>query len=47
MTLFQDVTFFQVTLSLLAVGVLEQLAQFLPKDIVGPNGWLLRNDAQG
>lgn len=47
MTLFQDVTFFQVIMSLLAVGVLEQLAQFLPKNIVGPNGWLLRSDTQG
>ena len=45
MTLFQDITFLQVALSLLAVGVLEQLAQLLPKDIVGPNGWLLRSDA--
>ncbi len=42
MSLLADVTFIEVALSLVTVGVIERMAvQYLPEDVVGPNGWLL------
>jgi len=41
MIVFADVTFFEVALSLLAVGLIERALYLLPSDMVGPGGWLL------
>ncbi len=42
MSLLADVTFIEVALSLVTIGVLERLAvQYLPESMVGPEGWLL------
>ncbi len=41
MTFFADVSFFEVAMSLLAVGVIERALYLLPADMVGPGGWLL------
>jgi hypothetical protein len=42
MNLLTDVTFIEVALSLVTVGVIERLAvQYLPETMVGPEGWLL------
>jgi hypothetical protein len=43
MTLFTDVTFLQVCLAVLSVAVAERLfLTYLPEDMVGPDGWLLK-----
>lgn len=42
MSLFADVTFQEVALSLIAVGLIERLLYLLPETVVGPEGWLLR-----
>ena len=36
-----EVTFFEVAMSLVAVGVIERFIYLLPADMVGPGGWLL------
>ena len=36
-----EVTFFEVAMSLVAVGVIERYIYLLPADMVGPGGWLL------
>ena len=36
-----EVTFFEVAMSLVAVGVIERFIYRLPADMVGPGGWLL------
>lgn len=36
-----DISFFEVTMSLLAVGVIERFIYLLPTEVVGPGGWLL------
>ena len=41
-TLFHDVTFYQVALSLIALGIIERIMLLLPETVVGENGWLLR-----
>ncbi len=41
MTILADITFFEVAMSLLAVGVIERLMYRLPVEAVGPGGWLL------
>ena len=42
MSLLADVTFIEVALSLVTIGVIERLAvQYLPETMVGPEGWLL------
>lgn len=45
MSLFADVTFQDVMLSLIAVGLIERLVYLLPETVVGPQGWLLRTGA--
>ncbi len=48
MTLFQtlisEITFFEVAMSLLAVGLIERVVVRLPETMVGPEGWLLTTD---
>lgn len=41
MSFFSDITFLDVTLSLIALGVIERLLYRLPETMVGPGGWLL------
>ncbi len=42
MSFLAGITFMEVALSLVTVGIIERLAvQYLPEDMVGPNGWLL------
>ena len=41
MTLFADITFFELTMALVFVGSVERLVAYLPEEMVGPNGWLL------
>ena len=36
-----DITFFEVGMSLLILGAIEQVLIRLPEDMVGPGGWLL------
>lgn len=37
-----EITFDQIALSLLAVGVIrEAMIQYLPDDVAGPGGWLV------
>jgi hypothetical protein len=36
-----DISFAEVALSLLAVGVIERFIYLLPVEMVGPGGWLL------
>lgn len=36
-----EISFFEVMLSLLAVGVIERFIYLLPITAVGPGGWLL------
>ena len=42
MTLLTDVTFMNLCLALVAVGIVERLVAYLPEDMVGPEGWLLQ-----
>jgi len=42
MTLFADLTFYDVALSLIAVGIIDRILCELPESVVGPRGWLLR-----
>jgi hypothetical protein len=41
MSYLSQITFFEVTMSLLAVGLVERLLYRLPVEVVGPGGWLL------
>ena len=42
MALLSDITFLDVSLTLITLGVLERLAlRYLPDSVVGPDGWLL------
>ncbi len=42
MTLFEHITFYEVAMSLIAVGILHELAiAVLPDSIAGPGGWLI------
>ncbi len=36
-----EITFFDVGMSLIAVGIVERILLRLPKEMVGPGGWLL------
>jgi hypothetical protein len=36
-----DISFFEVAMSLLAVGLIERVIYLLPTEVVGPGGWLL------
>lgn len=42
---FSDVTFTEVCMSLLVVGLIERIVVRLPEDMVGPGGWLLDTGA--
>ncbi|MFQ1700051.1 hypothetical protein ACJ5NV_05595 [Loktanella agnita] len=47
MLLITDVTFFQVCMALLAVGLTERvLLAFAPVEMVGRNGWLIKGDIE-
>jgi len=41
MSLFSDISFLEVAMSLLALGLIERGLFLLPSDMVGPGGWLL------
>lgn len=41
-----DISFFEVSMSLLAVGLIERVIYQLPVDVVGPGGWLLDTGAE-
>ncbi len=41
MSLLSQITFFEVMMSLLAVGLAERLLYRLPVTVVGPGGWLV------
>ena len=41
-----DISFFEVSMSLLAVGLIERVIYRLPTEMVGPGGWLLDTDAE-
>lgn len=45
MSLFTEISFFEVAMSLLALGLIERALYLLPSDIVGPGGWLLDTGA--
>ncbi len=43
MTLFADITFLDVAMTLVALGAFERFVMpLLPEDVVGPEGWLLK-----
>jgi len=45
MLLFTSITFFEVAMALLFVGMTERvLLAYAPAEMVGRNGWLLRTD---
>lgn len=46
MTLFADVTFLEICLALVTVGVAERFVAYLPETMVGPKGWLLQTKQQ-
>ena len=47
MELFTSISFFEVAMALLFVGMAERLLlAYAPIDMVGPNGWLLRGDIE-
>ena len=47
MSLFTDITFFQVCMALVTVGMAERaLLAFAPIEMVGPKGWLFRGDVE-
>ena len=42
MTMFYDITFFEVAMSLITVGLIYESATIvLPDSIAGPGGWLI------
>lgn len=40
--LFNDISFFEVALSFVALGLVERGLLLLPESVVGERGWLLR-----
>ncbi|MFG5383321.1 MULTISPECIES: hypothetical protein [unclassified Yoonia] len=47
MSIFADITFFEVCMALLTVGVAERaLLAYAPIEMVGPQGWLIKADVQ-
>ena len=47
MELFTSISFFEVAMALLFVGMAERLLlAYAPIDMVGRNGWLLRGDIE-
>jgi hypothetical protein len=45
MAFLSDVTFLQVCMSLITVGLVERAMYLLPETCVGPGGWLLDTGA--
>ena len=45
MSILANITFFEVAMSLLAVGMIERMIYRLPAAMVGPGGWLLDTGA--
>lgn len=47
MALFTDVTFLEVCMALLTVGIAERaLLAYAPIEMVGPNGWLIKAEVE-
>ena len=47
MSIFQHITFYEVAMALVMVGVCERLLlAFAPIEMVGPNGWLIKADIE-
>ena len=47
MSLFAGITFYEVSIALLTIGLAERLLlAYAPIEMVGPEGWLLRADIQ-
>ena len=47
MSMFTDITFFEVCMALVTVAVTERaLLAYAPIEMVGPNGWLFRGDVE-
>ena len=46
MVFLADITFFDVTMALLAVAVIDRALCYLPPDMVGPGGWLFDTAAR-
>jgi hypothetical protein len=45
MSVFADITFFEVCMTLLTVGLVERfLLAYAPLEMVGPDGWLIKAD---
>lgn len=46
MSLIENITFLDVCVTLVTLAVVERLVvQYLPENVVGPNGWLLKTDS--
>ncbi len=47
MSLFTNITFFEVSLALLFIGMAERLLLgYAPVEMVGRNGWLIRGEIE-
>ena len=47
MMLFAGITYYEVCMALLMVGLTERvLLAYAPVEMVGPNGWLLKGDVE-
>ncbi|WP_172796266.1 hypothetical protein [Loktanella sp. 5RATIMAR09] len=47
MSLFANITFFEVSMALVFVGVAERLLLgYAPAEMVGAKGWLMRGDIE-
>ncbi len=47
MSLFLGITFYEVCMALLMVGMTERvLLAYAPVEMVGPNGWLFKGDVE-
>ncbi len=47
MALFADITFLEVCMALLTVGLAERaLLAYAPIEMVGPEGWLIKADVE-
>ena len=46
MLFIENISFLDVCLALVTVAVAERvIVQYLPEDVVGPNGWLLKTNS--
>jgi len=46
MSLLSQITFFDVTMALLVVAMIDRALCYLPEAMVGPGGWLLDTDTE-